>query len=222
MDTIEILLRLALAGFLGAAIGMEREYRAKDAGHRTHFLVALGSAFFMTISQYGFADVLSENTSFDPSRIASQVVTGIGFLGAGTIFLQRHYVKGLTTAAGIWTTSAIGLGIGAGMYIIGILTTAFVLIGLETMHLFSVETPIKSQTINITLSQAIPLDKFFSILREKKIDILSYEMHRIDNGYQLLFQLKDPSSLNRESFCSECMSIKEVTSVSWKTTPKKV
>ena len=113
--TYEFVLRLFVAAMLGGVIGLEREYRAKEAGFRTHFLVALGSGLFMILSQFGFDNVLSnyEQVSLDPSRIASQVVTGIGFIGAGTIIFQKHVVRGLTTAAGLWVTSAIGMTAGA-------------------------------------------------------------------------------------------------------------
>ena len=98
--TYEFVLRLFVAAMLGGVIGLEREYRAKEAGFRTHFLVALGSGLFMILSQFGFDDVLGHyvQVSLDPSRIASQVVTGIGFIGAGTIIFQKHVVRGLTTA----------------------------------------------------------------------------------------------------------------------------
>ena len=115
--TTEFVLRLFIAGILGSIIGLDREYRAKEAGYRTHFLVSLGSALLMIVSQHGFGGILdTPNVNLDPSRIASQVVTGIGFIGAGTIILHKQTVRGLTTAAGIWATSAIGLSVGAGMY----------------------------------------------------------------------------------------------------------
>lgn len=108
---LDFLLRLFVAGAMGAIIGLEREYRAKEAGYRTHFLVAEGSALMMLVSQYGFMAVLdgAENLHLDPSRIAAQVISGIGFIGAGTIILQKQMVRGLTTAAGIWVTAGIGL-----------------------------------------------------------------------------------------------------------------
>lgn len=104
----ELTLRLLLAGILGAVIGLDREYRAKEAGFRTHFLVSLGSALFMIISQYGFAEILHNDPTIklDPSRVAAQIVSGIGFLGAGTIIFQKQFVRGLTTAAGLWATAA--------------------------------------------------------------------------------------------------------------------
>ena len=105
----DFILRLFVAGILGAVVGLDREYRAKEAGYRTHFLVSLGSALIMVVSQYGFQDVILENSvSLDPSRVAAQVVSGIGFIGAGTIIIQKQFVRGLTTAAGIWATAGIG------------------------------------------------------------------------------------------------------------------
>ena len=132
----EFTFRLFLAGILGAVIGLEREYRAKEAGFRTHFLVSLGSALIMIVSQYGFEGVLGENgIGLDPSRVAAQVVSGIGFIGAGTIIIQRQFVRGLTTAAGIWATSGIGLAIGGGLYGVGIVATTFTLLGLELLSI---------------------------------------------------------------------------------------
>lgn len=130
----EMILRLLLAGVLGALIGIERRSRYKEAGLRTHFVVALGSALMMLVSKYGFGDLAhSSGVILDPSRIAAQVVSGIGFLGAGTIIVQRQSIRGLTTAAGLWTTAGIGLAIGAGMYIPAVAATLLVLLALEVL-----------------------------------------------------------------------------------------
>ena len=137
--TGELMLRLFAAALMGGAIGLEREYRAKEAGLRTHFLVALGSALFMVISQFGFEQIQEMhpllNARLDPSRIAAQVVSGIGFIGAGIIIFQKHVVKGLTTAAGMWVTAAIGMTCGAGMYELAIASTIMVLICLEALNI---------------------------------------------------------------------------------------
>ncbi|WP_035606930.1 MgtC/SapB family protein [Edwardsiella tarda] len=134
----DLLLRVALAGLLGGLIGIERQLRAKEAGLRTHILVGIGSALFMIVSKYGFADILALNhVGLDPSRIAAQVVSGMGFLGAGTIIIQKQAVKGLTTAAGMWVTAAIGLVIGSGLYEIGIYGTLMTLIVLELFRQLS-------------------------------------------------------------------------------------
>ena len=126
---LDLTIRLSMALALGGAIGIEREYRAKEAGFRTHFLVALGSALFCIVSQYGFGFDLK-----DSSRVAAQVVSGIGFLGAGTIIFQKNVVRGLTTAAGLWVTAAIGLACGTGMYVAALATTVMVLLGLEVLN----------------------------------------------------------------------------------------
>ena len=120
----EWLLRLAAALAAGVVIGLERHNRAKEAGIRTHAMVALASCLLMLISKYGFADV----GPGDPARIAAQVVSGIGFLGAGVIFIRHDVVQGLTTAAVIWATSAIGLAFGSGMYIVGGVTAVLMMI----------------------------------------------------------------------------------------------
>ena len=136
----EFLLRIFCAAVLGGLIGLEREYRAKEAGFRTHFLVALGSAVFMIVSAYGFSDVHMDGMTsrWDVSRVAAQVVSGIGFIGAGTIIFRKseNIVSGLTTAAGLWVTAAIGLACGGGMYILSIATTLMVLVGLEAFNFF--------------------------------------------------------------------------------------
>lgn len=137
---LEFILRIFVAAILGGLIGLEREYRAKEAGFRTHFLVALGAALFMIISAHGFVDVLAGagNIRLDPSRIAAQVVSGIGFIGAGTIIFQKNEnaVRGLTTAAGVWVVAAIGLACGAGMYMVAVSSTLLVLLGLEAFNYF--------------------------------------------------------------------------------------
>ena len=136
--TLEFILRIFVAALLGGAIGLEREYRSKEAGFRTHFLVALGSALFMVVSAYGFEGALgTPEHRWDVSRVAAQVVSGIGFIGAGTIIFRKseNVVSGLTTAAGLWVTAAIGLTCGGGMYILATAATFLVLVGLEAFNL---------------------------------------------------------------------------------------
>lgn len=167
----EPFLRLLAAMAMGGLIGLERELRAKDAGLRTHFLVALGSALFTLVSQYGFGVDLK-----DSSRVAAQVVSGIGFLGAGTIIFQKNVVHGLTTAAGLWVTAAIGLSCGTGMFAVAGATTVLVLLGLEVVNALH---PHRSHTI-ISLSfsstdkQMLPLMQ--KRLREAGFELKTYEM----------------------------------------------
>lgn len=173
----DFMLRLLIAGAMGVCIGVEREYRAKEAGYRTHFLVALGSALLMIVSQYGFSDVLAADlVRLDPSRIAAQVVSGIGFIGAGTIILQKQIVRGLTTAAGIWATSGIGLAIGAGMYGVGIAATVLVLLGLEALSFFFKSMGLRNMIIEFTLTDKDDLKRVTSRFHEKGFIVVSYEM----------------------------------------------
>lgn len=182
--TYEFVLRLFVAAMLGGVIGLEREYRAKEAGFRTHFLVALGSGLFMILSQFGFDDVLAhyEQVSLDPSRIASQVVTGIGFIGAGTIIFQKHVVRGLTTAAGLWVTSAIGMTAGAGMYVLSIATTVLVLLCLEALYFILQHFGTRNITVTFSTPKEENIQPVLQRLRDKEIIIDSYEMTRKDTS----------------------------------------
>lgn len=114
---------LVIAFALSSIIGLERELRQKSAGLRTHTLVGVGAALFMLVSKYGFTDVLGSNITLDPSRVAAQVVTGIGFIGGGLIFVRSDVVSGLTTAASIWLTAAIGMAAGGGLPVLAVLST---------------------------------------------------------------------------------------------------
>jgi len=164
---------------MGAAIGVEREYHAKEAGIRTHLLVAVGSCLFMILSAYGFdAFLAKDHVSFDPSRIASQVVTGIGFIGAGTIIFQKQMVRGLTTAAGLWVTAAIGLACGAGMYMIALISTALVLISLGLLNIYMPYFAQRERTITFLVDDYHILTEIMENLRHEKITILNYEMHK--------------------------------------------
>jgi len=129
-ETVVLVLRLTLAAVLGGLIGAEREFRSKVAGTRTHLLVALGAALMMLVSQHGFGGV------GDPSRVAAQIVSGIGFIGAGAIMVNKHAVHGLTTAAGIWVSAGIGMAAAAGLYMLAVTTTVLALVGLEVFGFF--------------------------------------------------------------------------------------
>lgn len=132
---LDWLLRIIVAAICGGVIGYERAIQRKSAGVRTHIVVAIASALFMIVSKYGFTDLLNmHDIALDPSRIAAQIVTGISFIGAGTILVRKEQISGLTTAAGVWATAAIGMAIGAGMYFIGILSTALLFIIQMVFH----------------------------------------------------------------------------------------
>ena len=131
----EIALRLVMATALAGLVGLDREHRRSAAGLRTHALVGMSSCLLMIVSAFGFADILgTPGVGLDPSRIAAQIVTGIGFLGAGTIIAHGESVRGLTTAASIWTVAALGIAVGAGMYRAALFGTALALIVLLVMR----------------------------------------------------------------------------------------
>lgn len=177
---LDFALRLFVAGAMGVLIGLEREYRAKEAGYRTHFLVALGSALMMIVSQYGFTEVLKTDLiRVDPSRIAAQVVSGIGFIGAGTIILQKQIARGLTTAAGIWATSGIGLAVGAGMYAIGIAATLLVLLGLETLSYFFKSIGLRNMMIDFSTDDKEAIKRVSQVFNTRNYIVVSYEMKEV-------------------------------------------
>ena len=191
---LDITLRLAVAMLLGGVIGFEREYRAKDAGFRTHFLVALGSALFCIVSQYGFGFELK-----DSSRVAAQVVSGIGFLGAGTIIFQKNVVRGLTTAAGLWVTAAIGLACGTGMYLPAVVTTLMVLVGLEIL---SVIIPRVSTSVVILSFSATSQESVKKAVREVRrncLDIISYELKERKTSQGVIFEAKLSMKVKRDN-----------------------
>ena len=168
---MELTIRLMLALLLGGAIGIEREYRAKEAGFRTHFLVALGSALFCLVSQFGFGVDLK-----DSSRVAAQVVSGIGFLGAGTIIFQKNVVRGLTTAAGLWVTAAIGLACGTGMYLAAVLTTAMVLLGLEVLNYWIPQLGLSTIELSFSAPSRESVKKFITLIKQDGMEVHSYEL----------------------------------------------
>ncbi|MBR2824954.1 MAG: MgtC/SapB family protein [Solobacterium sp.] len=179
---IQFFIRILLAALLGAIIGFERHSKSKEAGVRTHAIVAIGSALLMLISKYGFVDV----KSFDASRIAAQVVSGISFLGAGIIFVRHDNIQGLTTAAGIWTTSGIGLSIGAGLYSLGIFAAIVVVLiqlAFQTHYL----TPAPRTTMNVLLR----LDRDVSI---KKITDVLHKYGYTCTENKVTLDPKDPTS----------------------------
>ena len=146
LQYLEFLIRILVSCFCGACIGYERTKRLKEAGIRTHIIVCCAAALTMIISKYGFVDMSSATEFFpgthstDPARLAAQIISGVSFLGAGIIFRNGSSVRGLTTAAGIWATAAIGLAIGAGMYVIGLLGTLIIAAIQIIMHRFTIGT----------------------------------------------------------------------------------
>ena len=188
------LLRLAIAGILGAAIGFERECRAKEAGTRTHFLVAVGSCLMMIVSQWGFQEIpAGVNAGFyraDISRVAAQIVSGIGFIGASTIMMQKQVVHGLTTAAGLWAVAGIGMAVGGGLYWVGISATCFALIGLEALRFFLRRFRTRSCYLVFLTKDRSNLIQVTNELNANDFHILSYSVSSEKNGSEELLRVK--------------------------------
>lgn len=164
-----LIFRLVAAGLMGGLIGLEREFRAKEAGVRTHFIVALGSALFMIISQYAFG-----TQQHDAARVAAQVVSGIGFIGAGVIIFQKNSIRGITTAAGLWVAAAIGLACGAGMYALAAAASLLTILVLELMNL--VNRYFSEKIAELTLVSDRPVDPMAlrKRFKEMKIDLETF------------------------------------------------
>ena len=167
LEPSEMILRLVVAALLGSVVGLERERKEWTAGLREHMLVSVGAALFMLVSMYGFSDVSGQSqVHIDPSRVAAQVVSGIGFLGAGTILVRGDFIKGMTTASGLWATAAVGLATGGGLYLAAVVTTVLmvaILAGIKPLsHRFFPERKaceialhVAPGTIDITALEAV-------------------------------------------------------------------
>ncbi|MBQ6907821.1 MAG: MgtC/SapB family protein [Clostridia bacterium] len=206
---IHYILRIILASFCGLLIGFERKNRAKEAGIRTHCVVACAACLMMIISKYGFEDLNIVGLTArgaDPSRIASQVVSGVGFLGAGMIFVHKNTIKGLTTAAGIWATSGIGMAIGSGMYFVGVFSTILILVIQITLHMntnfFAMPKNKCLKLYNITEEnfQKIVDER----LRKKGIIINDVIIEKNDDGsLNYIYDIELPVKISEESLISE-------------------
>jgi putative Mg2+ transporter-C (MgtC) family protein len=208
LGDLDMLARLSVAAGLGAAIGVEREIRDREAGIRTHLLVALGAALFTIISAFGFRDILSASgpnvlVRLDPSRIAAQIVTGIGFLGAGAIIREGLSVRGLTTAGSLWVSAAIGMAAGSGWYWPAVVGTALTIFALWPLRLiaYRIIARIKPEDnrIVVELKEAHPVGPLFETLGEdvrlfeisEKLyrRVVTLELTHIDEG--LVARLSD-------------------------------
>lgn len=187
---LEFFGRLLLAGVCGAVVGYERKRNMKEAGVRTHFIVSMAAALVMLVSKYGFMDVagMFPGHQVDVSRVAASIVSGVGFLGAGIIFVRKYTINGLTTAAGIWATSAIGMAIGAGMYIVGIMGTLTILLAQVFLHRrwSFLRIPSTEQFRLVIADTPEAVKNVQEILQEKEIEILNIKMEVSENGYVTL------------------------------------
>ena len=199
---VHCIIRLIIAGMCGFFIGFERKNRAKEAGIRTHFIVASASALMMIISKYAAIDM---GIMGDPTRIAAQVVTGIGFLGAGMIFVHNRAISGLTTAAGIWATSGIGMSIGAGLYLPGIILTVMILLVQTVFRNFKWMKGHNAKQITLTTAYAANMqEQIEQICKNNNIIIESTNLKKCDDGTKLIFfmSVEMPSTMNEQQVVS--------------------
>lgn len=200
---LEFILRILLSCVCGVLVGFERSKRLKEAGVRTHCVVACGAALLMIVSKYGFSDLfdgvnwLYASRGADSARIAAQVVTGVGFLGAGVIVRTGMSIRGLTTAAGVWTTAALGLALGAGMYFIGIMSTGLIMGAQYLMHRFSIGSDAyTTQEIKVRFQDSPAIrDRLFRLLEDRGGVIGGCSVNKSDNGeitYDLAVRIRNP------------------------------
>jgi putative Mg2+ transporter-C (MgtC) family protein len=212
----ELLLRLALAAVLGGAIGFERELRDREAGLRTHTLVSLGAALFTIAGAYGFRDF---HSSFDPTRIAAQVVTGIGFLGAGAIIRMGLSVRGLTTAATLWVAAAIGLTAGAGYYSAAVITTAIVLLSLWPLRIFAyrVMTRFRPETERLMaqLPSGASPGPLIAELEELGVKLEALEISQEADRRLVLLDLTVPPKADPPGIVAKLSDLDNVLEIRW-------
>jgi putative Mg2+ transporter-C (MgtC) family protein len=217
---VEVLIRLSLAGFFGAVIGLERERKDWAAGLRTHMMVCLGASLVMLVSAYGFQDVLGpKNIVLDPSRIAAQVISGIGFIGAGTIlFLRQGIVRGLTTASGLWTVAAIGLATGGGMYLAALIATVlaiFILWVLQPVER-KLSQRFKQKSIKITIADSNKSNDIINkVFQDKTLEVTACLIEKNDGDFIVSIQLKSLDKSQLSTLINDFQSDAAIKEVSW-------
>ncbi len=198
---LELLVRIMASGAAGIVIGHERKSRDKSAGMRTHAIVAMGAALMMVVSKYGFFDI----AAYDASRVAAQIVSGVGFLGAGVIFVKNNSVSGLTTAAGIWTTAGIGMAMGAGMYAIGISATILIILTQFILHKinFLAAEPYRGYLKITTNDFDHVLTELQNQFRQENIRVMSTKVAKEKGTAKLEFDLLYPARYEKNLFIAE-------------------
>jgi putative Mg2+ transporter-C (MgtC) family protein len=217
----EALLRLALAALFGGVIGIEREFREREAGLRTHMLVSVGSALFTITSAYGFRDFLVQGGAVvraDPSRVAAQIVTGIGFLGAGAIIRQGLAIRGLTTAATLWVCAAIGLAAGTGYYSAALMTTLVALFLLWPMRIVARRLFDRPHThrLEVRLGGEGGASGVLDVLERLGVRVLSFDLTESEGASMLDLLLDLPRGVMPETVVRRLFAVAGVRSSGWR------
>ena len=218
----EELLRVVVAAGLGGAVGLERELREREAGFRTHMLVSVGSALFTLVSAYGFHEFLVHGGNVvraDPTRIAAQIVTGIGFLGAGAIIRQGFSVRGLTTAATLWVVAAIGMASGAGYFSAAVITTALVLFSLWPLRIFAFRVMQRVRPETDRLLAQLPAGESPAPLIER-LEELGGRLEALEIGHEadrrtVLMDVKLPPRADAPGIVAKLSELDPVLEVRW-------
>jgi putative Mg2+ transporter-C (MgtC) family protein len=180
----ELVARLVFAALLGSAIGLERERLSWAAGLRTHMLVCVGAALFMIVSAYAFSDVIGDHVVLDPSRVAAQVVSGIGFLGAGAILARGEVVRGLTTAASVWSVAAVGLAVGGGLYVPAIAATVIILIilaGIKPIEKRFIRDKQRRELLVLSERGALSISKLHEVLGKSSLRVKQFDVQQAED-----------------------------------------
>jgi putative Mg2+ transporter-C (MgtC) family protein len=219
----DVLVRLGVAAALTGAIGLERELRERAAGLRTHMLVGVGAALFTLVSAYGWGDFEFSTRSgvvFDPTRIAAQIVTGIGFLGAGAIIRQGLAVRGLTTAASLWIVAAIGMAVGAGYYSAALIATGIVLVGLGPFRWLEGATTLTrfrraGRQLEVDLTRDHPIAEPLGVIDERRVRVSRVQFEDVRDRRRLRIELDLPLGAAEERLVEDLAALDGVLAVRW-------
>jgi putative Mg2+ transporter-C (MgtC) family protein len=223
MEWWDVLIRLAVAAGLTGAIGLERELRERAAGLRTHMLVGVGAALFTIVSAYGWSDFgfsTPAGVVFDPTRIAAQIVTGIGFLGAGAIIQQGLTVRGLTTAASLWIVAAIGMAVGAGYYSAALIATGIALVGLGPFRWLEGAATLgrwrrAGRQLEIDLNRERSISEPLAVIDERRVRVSRVQFEDERDRRRLRVELDLPLGPAEERLVEELAALEGVLAVRW-------
>jgi putative Mg2+ transporter-C (MgtC) family protein len=223
LSTLDLVFRLTLAAVLGGAVGLEREIREREAGLRTHLLVSVGSALFTLVSAYAWNDFTfsrANGLTFDPTRIAAQIVTGVGFLGAGAIIRQGLSVRGLTTAATLWLVAAIGMASGAGYWEAAVITTVGAIVTLWPLRIVAHQLivrvrPEHEQRLLVEIESGEAAAPVLGALEELRGRVTQFEISDTRDARELVVTVEFPRALAPSAVAGRLGQLRTVRAVRW-------